>query len=221
VTRQTAKSPRRSGTHKGVRRRLHPDTRRGELIDAAVRVLRSRGPEACRVEDITDAAGTAKGNFYRYFPTWDDLLVAVRDQLLESYRTEIVSRYADNSSLDWWSALDDEIQRFVDFQLDLGGLHDAMFHGPAAVLHPVEPHRSAQGTVGLFLQAGIKEGQFADVDVDVTAPLLFDLMHGAADNVAAGFDRERVLRAVLRIVHRALEPDRSNPSRPSKRRSGN
>jgi AcrR family transcriptional regulator len=189
------------------RRRLSPAARRAELLDAAIGVLRSQGPEGCRVEDITNAAGTAKGNFYRYFPTWDDLLMAVRDRLLDSYRADLAQRYAGLSAVDWWAALDDEIRRFIDFQLGLGGLHQAVFHGPAAVTRPIETHRSAASTVAFFLTAGIADGAFAPVDVDATAPLLFDLLHSAADAIASGLDRDQGMAATLHIVHRTLEPD--------------
>jgi AcrR family transcriptional regulator len=196
-------------TGKPARRRLHPDARRAELVDAAIRVLREAGPEACRVEDITEAAGTAKGNFYRYFPTWDDLRLAVRDQILDSYRAGLAQRYADLSAVDWWAALDDEIERFIDFQLDLGGLHEAVFHGPASMAHPSETHRSAASTVAFFLAAGIAEGAFAPLDAEATAPLFFDLLHGAADSIAGGMDRERVMSAIRQIVHRTLGPGSS------------
>jgi AcrR family transcriptional regulator len=191
---------------KPSRRRLPPAARRAELLDAAIGVLRSQGPEGCRVEDITNAAGTAKGNFYRYFPTWDDLLIAVRDHLLDSYSTDLARRYAGLSTVDWWAAVDDEIRRFIDFQLGLGGLHQAVFHGPAAVTHPIETHRSAASTVAWFLAAGIADGAFAPVDVDATALLLFDLLHSAADAIASGLARERGIAATLHIVHRTLEP---------------
>jgi AcrR family transcriptional regulator len=198
---------------KAARRRLHPDARRAELLDAAIRVLRRRGPEACRVEDITQEAGTAKGNFYRYFPTWDDLLLAVRDHLLDSYQAELAQRYAGLSSVDWWNALDLEIERFIDFQLGLGGLHAALFHGRAASARPVEPDRSAVSILAGFLAAGVAEGAFAAVDVDAAAPLLFDVLHGAADIVAAGMDRGRALGAALQIVHRTLDPLPPGPRR--------
>jgi AcrR family transcriptional regulator len=200
-----------SAPRQSTRRRLHPDARRAELVESAVRVLRELGPEACRVEDITDAAGTAKGNFYRYFPTWDDLLVAVRDHILDSYRAELAQRYARVSAIDWWSVLDAEIDRFVDFQLDLKGLHQAIFHGPASAARPSETHRSAASTVALFLAAGIAEGAFTRLDVEATAPLFFDLLHSAADRIAAGMDRERVMAATRQIVHRTLKPGPDHP----------
>jgi AcrR family transcriptional regulator len=188
-----------------ARRRLTPESRRREVLDAAMRVLRDRGPKGCRVEDITAEAGTAKGNFYRYFPTWDELLVAVRDHVLDSYRDDLARRYADLAQIEWWKALDEETDRFLDFQLSLGGLHEAIFHGTAARAQPIEKHRSAASTLAWFLAAGIAEGAFAAVDVDATAVLLFHVLHGAADAIASGMDHERVRCTTRYIVHRALE----------------
>ncbi len=199
-------NPRTGRDGQPARRRLAPDTRRREVLDAAIRVLRERGPAGCRVEDITAEAGTAKGNFYRYFPAWDDLLIAVRDQILDSYRDDALRRYDDLTSIDWWAALDEEIDRFLGFQIGLGGLHDVIFHGPGAAARPIAPHRSAVSIVAWFIEAGIAAGAFADVDVAATAPLLFDLLHGAADAITSGMSEERIRQAAVRIVHRALEP---------------
>ena len=174
------------------------------MLDAAIRVLQELGPDECRVEDITLAAGTAKGNFYRYFPTWDDLVLAIRDRILESYRAELTRRYEDLSLVDWWAALDEEINRFIDFQLDLGGVHDVIFHGPAAAARPSETNRSASSMIALFLSAGIEQGAFRRIDVEAMAPLLFDVLHGAADSVASGMDRQRVLTATLQLVRGTL-----------------
>jgi AcrR family transcriptional regulator len=199
-TRGRNRAPRHAG-----RRRLPPGQRKAELLDAAIVVLADLGPEGCRVEDITRAAGTAKGNFYRYFETWDDLVVAVRDHVLDSYRAELLGRYEDLSSVDWWAALEEEIERFVAFQLDLGGLHDVIFHGSAAWRSPREVNRSASFLIATFLTAGIEHGAFAAVDVEVTATLLFDVLHGATDVIAAGMDRQRVVAAALRIIRATLE----------------
>lgn len=187
------------------RRRLPPESRRREVLEAAERVLRVRGPGGCRVEDITAEAGTAKGNFYRYFPTWDDLLVAVRDHVLDRYREDLARRYSDAGPIDWWAATDEEIDRFLDFQLSLGGLHQAIFHGPAAQARPAKEPRPAVSMLAWFLSAGISAGAFAPVDVEAIAPLLFDVLHGAADAIASGMREQRVRSATRHIVHRTLE----------------
>jgi AcrR family transcriptional regulator len=189
------------------RRRLTPESRCREILDAAMRVLRDHGPGGCRVEDVTTAAGTAKGNFYRYFPTWDALLIAVRDHLLDSYREDLTRRYGDVSRIDWWAALDSEIDRFLDFQVGLGGLHEAIFHGPAASAEPSRPQRSAASILAWFISAGIADGAFAAADVEITAVLLFALLHAAADAITSGTDRGRVRQATCELAHRMLRPE--------------
>jgi AcrR family transcriptional regulator len=188
------------------RRRLPPADRRQELLAAATRVLRERGPDNCRVSDITVAAGTAKGNFYRYFPTWDDLLLAVRDHLLDRYGKEMRQRYAGRADIDWNAAIDDETDRFLTYQLDLAGLHEAAFHGPASRSEPHGIDPQTAGLIAWFLRAGTAAGAFASTDADATARLIFHLLHGAADEIAAGADRQRIQQATLTIIHRALAP---------------
>lgn len=61
-----------------------------------------------------------------------------------------------------------------------------------------------------FLAAGISAGAFAPVDPEAIAPLLFDVLHGAADAIASGMDDERVRRATRHIVHRTVACDSSD-----------
>jgi AcrR family transcriptional regulator len=65
-----------------------PITRRGRemrvrLVAAATVVFGERGYQATRVSDITTAAGTALGNFYRHFVDKNDVLLAVLAEPLE------------------------------------------------------------------------------------------------------------------------------------------
>ena len=59
MKRLTHDGQKRGGTNlKG--RRLLPDVSGVELLEAAMKVLRNRGPMNARVENVTDAAGAAK-----------------------------------------------------------------------------------------------------------------------------------------------------------------
>lgn len=49
--------------------------RKQQLVDAAVVLFAERGYAATRIADICERAGVAKGLFYWYFPTKDDLFV--------------------------------------------------------------------------------------------------------------------------------------------------
>src|SRR6059036_3930333 len=50
-----------------VRRSVVKDERRAQLVQAAQAVFAQRGYHAATVDDITRAAGVAKGTFYLYF----------------------------------------------------------------------------------------------------------------------------------------------------------
>lgn len=54
---------------------------RAVLIEAAMRVIADKGPEAPTIADFVAAAGVSRGGFYNYFPTLQDLLAAVRDEI--------------------------------------------------------------------------------------------------------------------------------------------
>ncbi|MFJ4439792.1 TetR/AcrR family transcriptional regulator [Streptomyces sp. NPDC088923] len=60
---------------------VHLRDARGQLFDAAERVLLRDGPNALTSRAVTDEAGCAKGVLHRYFPDFDAFLAAlVRDR---------------------------------------------------------------------------------------------------------------------------------------------
>jgi len=58
-----------------------PAERRTELLDAAERLFSERGLDATTVADIAKAAGVAKGSFYGYFASRDELIDALNARL--------------------------------------------------------------------------------------------------------------------------------------------
>jgi AcrR family transcriptional regulator len=79
----------------GKRRRAKTETK---IIHAAVKVFAELGPDAPVIDDFIKAAGIARGTFYNYFRSTDELLRATSDFLTE----ELVMR------------IDKEIRSFKD-----------------------------------------------------------------------------------------------------------
>jgi TetR/AcrR family transcriptional repressor of nem operon len=50
-----------------------------KLLDAALRVIREKGYQATRVEDVCEAAGLTKGSFFHHFQSKEDLAVAAAE----------------------------------------------------------------------------------------------------------------------------------------------
>ena len=87
---RTETSPKAEGGRPGRpggRREAHRRERTKELEDAALRLFLERGLDGVTIDDITQAAGVAKGTFYRYF---DDKATLV-DALLEPVRRELLA----------------------------------------------------------------------------------------------------------------------------------
>ena len=61
------------------------DVRREELLDTALALFLEHGYERTSVEQITNAVGVAKGTFYHYFATKQDLL----EQLVERFSDQL------------------------------------------------------------------------------------------------------------------------------------
>jgi AcrR family transcriptional regulator len=61
-----------------------PEVRRDELLDVALDLCASVGFEAMSVEQVTSTAGVAKGTFYHYFSSKQDLLL------------QLVARFGDD-----------------------------------------------------------------------------------------------------------------------------
>jgi AcrR family transcriptional regulator len=181
------------------RRRLSPEARRVELLEAAMAVLNTLGPSNARVEDITRAAGAAKGTFYLYFPSWEDMLAAVREHILSEYVTEMRKRFVYRTPADWWQAFENECVEFMLFHEKLGGLHEAVFHGAIAE-RPIDPALSAVTVLGWMLETGIEIGACRSVDVEVAARLLFSAMHAMGDSIAQTGERGRYLNATLDLL---------------------
>jgi len=61
------------------------------ILDAAVRVIRTKGYAATRVEDICEAAGLTKGGFFHHFKSKEELAAAA----VEYFSAKSESLYAD------------------------------------------------------------------------------------------------------------------------------
>lgn len=185
------------------RRRLDPAVRRLEILEAAERLL-ARNGDAVRVEDVAAAAGAGKGTFFHYFPTWDDLLDAVRARSFARFDAHYQLPTEVDGPVDWLRVLDEVAAAFVSFTLGQERLHDVLFHSDFARRRPLPAEASATTRLTAVIRAGQEAGDFAGLDPEPTARLLFAVLHETADAVAEGEDGERALAALQVVMRRAL-----------------
>jgi AcrR family transcriptional regulator len=186
------------------RRRLDPQVRRQELIEAAERLLKARGP-VIRVDDVVQEAGAAKGTFYLYFSTWDDLLETLRTRVFEAFLKQHPIPRGPDTAIDWPALFCHLGEAFVDAVGAMGGLHEALFHSDFAQRRPMPAEVHPVGRLAALIGFGQTSKGLAEVDPGPTARLLFAILHETADAVAAGEDRQGALRAMNRTVRKMLE----------------
>ena len=207
----SARTGREKATTTQGRRRLAPDARRTELIDAAMRLLRAGSDEPNWVAAVTGEAGAAKGTFYFYFSSWPEMLATVRQNLIERCDEPIREALNATDPVDWWAVLEETCGRFVDVATEFGRHHALIFHS-ALPPEAAGESRSGPTLLAAAIERGVAEGQFGPVDVEAQAHLLFSAVHAAADAILAGGDRQRWIEACLALARGVLAPPGSDAS---------
>ncbi|TMR95709.1 TetR/AcrR family transcriptional regulator [Nonomuraea basaltis] len=194
------------------RRRLSPEARRSELIDAAIRLLDSGQKVTNWVQAVTAEADAAKGTFYVYFSSWEEMLAAVRDRVLRDYVDRFHQLAESTGPIDWWATLDAECAAAIEAIARPGGLHAAVFHSDSALAPAGEGRLDTIAAIAKALHRGMDEGAFRPVDPHIAATILFTVLHGAADAIAAGEQPQRWLAGVRDLTRHWLAPSPSEES---------
>src|SRR5947207_12588066 len=104
-----------------LRRRLQPEARKREIVEAAERLLQAQGSQV-RVEDVVREAGVAKGTFFLYFPSWDDLLETLRERLVSEFDIAHPLPTEVEEPVDWPALITAQAAAFIDFTLSRRGI---------------------------------------------------------------------------------------------------
>jgi AcrR family transcriptional regulator len=184
-----------------------PEQRRDELMNAAERLFLAHGVGATTIEQITSRAEVAKGTFYLYFSSKDDILAALRDRFALELLAKIKAAIAEKKKEDWKGKLAAWAAATVSGYVESIRLHDILFYGsrPAAreglvdnivIDHLVE-----------LLKAGATQGAWSIDDPRSTAVFLFSGLHGIVDDAYSQqtrVQRSRLTDWLERLCFRAV-----------------
>lgn len=186
-----------------------PEIRREELMDAAQRLFLEKGFAATSVAEIVEAADVAKGTFYLYFQTKDDVLAALKSRFIERFCEKVDAAASASASESWMYRLDDWMKTLVLGYLDEVALHDVVFHQFQPAKRGMKRANPIVTRLSSFLLEGRKAGVFSFVDARLSAVMLFNAMHGAVDDCLADgpkVDRDKLVQAVTDFCRRSVSP---------------
>jgi AcrR family transcriptional regulator len=188
---------------KPLRRRLQPEARKLEIVEAAERLLQAHGSRV-RVEDVVREAGVAKGTFFLYFPTWDDLLETVRQRLVADFDAAYPLPTEVDGPVDWPAVVAAHAEGFIDFASARQGIGEALFHSDFAERRTMADNAIVR--LSAVIRAGQEAEAFGPVDPEPTARLMFAAIDEAARAVAHGADRAAIVAALQTLLRRTLAP---------------
>ena len=184
-----------------------PEKRRDELMNAAQRLFLKQGVAPTTVEQITSGAYVAKGTFYLYFSSKEDILAALGERFGKDLLVSITTAIAEKPEQDWKGKLATWAKACVTGYLDSIRLHDIVFYGSrpptreGLVSNVIIDHLSG------LLQAGVDAGAWSIDDSGGTAVFLFSGLHGVVDDAFAKekrLNRSRLVERVERLCFRAV-----------------
>ena len=184
------------------------EQRRAELLAAGQALFLAKGIAGTSLDDITQRAGVSKGLFYLYFPSKEDLVLALREQfsreLAERMRAAIEAAPGG-----WADRLDACVRAGFEGYRDLHDLHEVLFHHahvtPSGAGQPDPAPAPVARVIGELLAAGTAAGAFDVPDPESTAVLCYASMHAYDDDFRGrpGPDDTRLIRAAQQLFRRA------------------
>jgi AcrR family transcriptional regulator len=190
-------------------RRQPPEARRQQILDAAAALLLDNGLAGTSVDAVARRAGIAKGTVYLYFPSWQDLLGALRARYAHGLagRAGAVFGHADpadpGSVAGAFDRLAGELAGYV--QVDRR-LYPILFQEAGG--H--EEHTMGQlgHLVCCFLTEAMDQGALSPTDPELLTRFLLDGLHGVLLPLAH-LDRparQHALTSLSELLRRLLAP---------------
>jgi AcrR family transcriptional regulator len=180
-------------------------------MNAAERLFLSAGVAPTTIEHITSGAGVAKGTFYLYFSSKDEVLAALADRFGQKLLERIKTAVAEKAAEDWNGKLESWATACVAGYLDSIRLHDILFYGSRPHTREGMVDNIVVDHLADLLQAGLDAAAWSIDDPRLTAVFIFSGLHGvvdAAHSAAPSKDkrvnRTRLTECVQRLCSRAV-----------------
>jgi AcrR family transcriptional regulator len=190
-------------------RRKTPAEKKMEFIQVAEELFLEKGYENTSVDDIVKKMGAAKGLFYYYFDSKDDVILAISEMMFEEITKNIeqVMEHPGLSALERFQALG----RCKQFARKRSQFMKEFFHQERnRNLHFAMDERANEVMVPVFeriIRQGIDEGIFSTPYPRETAQALLSIFSGLGHRNLHDVDqaeKERIFLFLQLVIERLL-----------------
>jgi AcrR family transcriptional regulator len=175
---------------------------RRQAIIAAGQRLFSRGPfESVPMDAIAAAAGVGKPTLYRYFPSKEDLYLAVCAEGFRVLQDRIAAAAEGANPPEALRGIIAAISMVLADQLETMSFLGFAGHGLSDRWRSLYRSRRKQLTASVrrVLAAGIRRSDFHNLDLDIVPGLLLGTIRGGLID-AEGIGRERLIETMTQFI---------------------
>jgi len=188
----------------------HPDVRRDELLDIAQRLIAEVGYEAMSVEAVTQAAQVAKGTFYHYFSSKEDMLAQLLGRMMDGLFAHLSARAAEveGGAIEKLSAILSASSEYKTLQLPNYASSTSLLRPENYALRHRLYDRWAQtvrGIIAPVVRQGVEEGSFHVGQVDFATDVLISLWFDTSQRILERAVAEPDLAGFVRVFARDTE----------------
>jgi len=187
---------------KAIRPRTKPaEVRRDEILRAAASLFIVGSVGATTIDEIAARADVAKGTFYLYFASKEDLVAALRERFIDGFCAQVRAAVEAHSPEDWTGRLQGWVRAGVDAYLEDYQMHDIVFHDYRPDQRRMKSGHPVLTDLSALLAAGARAGAWSAEDPDFIAIVLFQGLHGAVDEAIENGARDSTeLAAKLSVL---------------------
>ena len=186
-----------------------PEVRREELLLAATTLFGEKGVSATGIGDITDRAEVARGTFYLYFTSKDEVVAELWRRYVAGFMILTDALAETTEGTESGSRILDLLTRLTEHALDHAHLHRVIY-GTADATAIALCKRSDEAILARLtrvIEAHVGETGDQMSDSGVTASLIFNALDGALHRAIMQdqpMDRPGFIRSVRQFAARAL-----------------
>ena len=176
-------------------------------MNSAQRLFLKNGVGPTTIEQITDGAKVAKGTFYLYFSSKDEVHAALGDRFAEAHLRNIEAAVDEKAPADWRGKLAAWAAAGVDTYLDAIRLHDILFFGSRPPTREGLVENIVIDYLAKLLRAAADAGAWSIDDCRLTAVFLFSGLHAVVGDAyikEKRVNRARLTQRLERLCFRAV-----------------
>ncbi|SDQ77606.1 transcriptional regulator, TetR family [Pseudomonas sp. UC 17F4] len=158
------------------------EVRLEELMAAAQRLFLAKGVEATTISDIVEQAQVAKGTFYHYFPSKQDMLVALGERYTQAFLEQLEQAVEQCAADDWTGRLRAWVHANIATYLKTFAVHDIVYTNHHHHDRSNKARNDILDQLQGILEGGRAAGAWALPQPRISALMIYAAVHGVSDD---------------------------------------